>query len=243
MDDETIREDIEAEAEALVQEMEAEIDGPSNAEELETDKTERLDNGLRGRLKSDQDSGSSYQAPPDIVPWDEESPVTNEASYDKEVDVGSVEITNSTSIGFPKDRDEKYERLERRQYQTNDEHSSRMSDLDKKRITQALCGHLDLTSYQQGLVIRQMMELDLTRFGSQKRIENVALAVIREVVEDDRQPDINPDQLGELGAKELEQLNESWERMSADEKYNALLEEFELDLNDIQRITKVLREH
>lgn len=54
MDDETIREDTEAEAEALVQEMEAEIDGPSNAEELETNQTERLDNGLRGRLKSDQ---------------------------------------------------------------------------------------------------------------------------------------------------------------------------------------------
>lgn len=169
--------------------------------------------------------------------------MTNEATYDKEVNVGSIEIANSTSIGFPKDRDGKYERLERRQYQTDDEHSSRMSDLDKKQITQALCGHLDLTSYQQGLVIRQMMELDLTHFGSQKRIENVALAVIREVVEDNRQPDINPDQLGELGAEELEQLNESWERMSADEKYNVLLEEFGLDLNDIQRITKVLPGH
>lgn len=243
MDDETIEEDIEAEAEALVQEMEAEIDGSFDTEELEADRTEGSDNDLSGRLKSDQDSGPSHQAPPSIVPWDEQPPVTNEASYEKEVDISSVEIANSTSVGFPKDRDEKYERLERRLYQTDDEHSSRMSELDKKRITQALCGHLDLTSYQQDLITGRMAELDLTRFGSQKRIENVALAVIREVVEADRRPDIHPEQLGELSEEELERINESWERMSADEKYNALLEEFGLDLNDIQRITKVLREH
>lgn len=243
MDDETIEEDIEAEAEELVQEMEAEIDASSDVEELDADQREDSDDDLRGRLKNDQNPRPSHQAPPGIVPWDEQAPMTNEASYDKEVDTGSVEIAGSTSVGFPKDRDEKYERLERRQYQTDDEHSSRMTDLDKRRITQAFCGHLDLTSYQQNLVISRMMELDLTCFGSQKRIENVALAVIREVVEADRQPEIDPEQLGELGEEELERLNGNWERMSADEKYNDLLEEFGLDLNDIQRIAKVLREY
>jgi hypothetical protein len=243
MDDETIEEDIEAEVEALIQEMEAEIDPSSDAAGSNVDQIQESDDGLKGRLKSDQDSEPSYQAPPGIVPWDEQAPVTNEASYDKEVDIGSVEISGSTSIGFPKNRDEKYEQLERRQYQTDDEHSRRMSDLDKRRITQALCGHLDITPHQQDLVIKRMMELDLTHFGSQKRIENVALAVIREIVEADRRPNIDPEHLSELGEEELERLNGSWERMSADKRYNALLEEFGLDLNDIQRIAKVLREY
>lgn len=242
MTDDTLEENIEAEAQALVEEMEAEVDASSGSVGSDTDQDGFPD--TRGRLKTDRSSEPSYREPPTIDPHasSEQPSATNEAYYEKEVGIDSVEIAGSTSVGFPNEREGKYERLERRQYQTDDEYSSWLSELDTKRITQALCSHLDLTPRQQDLIVQRMMELNLARFGSQKRIENVALAVVREVVEADHRPDVDPEQLGELSEEEIERLNKSWKRMSSDEKYNALLEQFDLDLNDIQRITKVLRE-
>lgn len=176
--------------------------------------------------------------------FNEQPPISNEAheNYEKEIGISSVDIASATSVGLPSDRNEKYERFVKNERQTDDSHSTLLSDWDKKRITQAFCGHLDLTPFQRDLVMDRMMELDLTQFGSQKRIENVALAVIRDVVETDRQPDIEPEDAAELSVEELERLYESYIRMSDDPRYNDLLEEFDLDLGDIQSIAKILRE-
>jgi hypothetical protein len=61
--------------------------------------------------------------------------------------------------------------------------SRRLAALDKKRITQSLCSSLEIPRYQQAEAVRAMLELDLTAFGNQKRIERVALAVIEVIME------------------------------------------------------------
>jgi hypothetical protein len=59
----------------------------------------------------------------------------------------------------------------------------RLARLDKKRITQAFCAKLDVTGLQQEEAVRAMLLLDLERFGSHKKIERVALAVICVIVD------------------------------------------------------------
>lgn len=64
--------------------------------------------------------------------------------------------------------------------------SAREAARDKKRITQAFCSSLDVSLHQQREAVSIMGRINLDRFGRQKRIEKVALGVIKVVVTRDR---------------------------------------------------------
>lgn len=64
--------------------------------------------------------------------------------------------------------------------------ASRLATIDKKRITQAYCNQLDVPRHLQADAVRGMLLLDLTAFGSKKRIEGIALLVIELVVDYER---------------------------------------------------------
>lgn len=100
-----------------------------------------------------------------------------------------------------------------------------MASLDKERITEALCSQLEVTSLQQTEILRAMELLDLRQFGRHKRIETVALIVIKVVVNYDRLTR-NPDA----------------ERITEDESYKQLLDTYGLDLGDVMRISKTVKE-
>lgn len=72
-------------------------------------------------------------------------------------------------------------------HQSDGDHSSREAARDKKRITQSLCSALDATQYQQQRAVSAMSEMNLDRFGQQKRIEKVALCTIAVVVNQERE--------------------------------------------------------
>ncbi len=72
-------------------------------------------------------------------------------------------------------------------HQSNGDHSSREAARDKKRITQSLCSALNVTQYQQRRATSAMSELNLDRFGQQKRIEKVSLCAIAVIVDQDRE--------------------------------------------------------
>ena len=85
-----------------------------------------------------------------------------------------------------------YSRLERLirhnegRHRSDGRHSTREAARDKTRITQSLCTALDVPDHQQREAVATMARLNLDRFGQQKRIEKVALGVIRFVVDRDR---------------------------------------------------------
>lgn len=84
----------------------------------------------------------------------------------------------------------KLERLVRQnegRHHSDGGHSSREAARDKKRIVQSFCSSLDVTPHQQREAVSIIGRLNLDRFGSQKRLEKVALCVIRFVVDQDRQ--------------------------------------------------------
>lgn len=66
------------------------------------------------------------------------------------------------------------------------EQSTRLAELDKKRITQGFCSKLDIPEHLQAEAVRAMLMLDLTTFGNRKRIECIALAVIELIVDYER---------------------------------------------------------
>lgn len=78
-------------------------------------------------------------------------------------------------------------RLNEGRHRSDGDHSTREAARDKKRITQSFCSTLGVTSHQQRKAVATMGRLNLDRFGRQKRIEKVALAVIQVTVDLDRQ--------------------------------------------------------
>lgn len=77
-------------------------------------------------------------------------------------------------------------RMNEGRHRSDGNHGAREAARDKKRITQSFCSRLDVTPYQQREAVSIMGQLNLDRFGQQKRLE-VALGVIRFVVNRDRQ--------------------------------------------------------
>jgi hypothetical protein len=77
-------------------------------------------------------------------------------------------------------------RLNEGRHRSDGSHSSREAARDKKRITQSFCSALPVTPYQQREAVSVIGQLNLDRFGSQKRLEKVVLGVIEFVVDRDR---------------------------------------------------------
>jgi len=82
---------------------------------------------------------------------------------------------------------ERLVRMNEGRHQSDGSHSAREAARDKKRVTESFCSALDVTSYQQRESISIMGQLNLDRFGRQKRIEKVALCAIKVIVERDRE--------------------------------------------------------
>lgn len=143
----------------------------------------------------------------------------------------------ATAVGNRQDRREcgqRYEQLHKRnEGRLDQDHSSRLSDMDKRRITQGVCDGIGVSDQQRDLAVRYMDALDLDRFGNQKRIEKVALAVIRYVVETDRAEEIRRDP---------SKTADDFTRISENEEYKELLEKFDADLGDIRTISDSFKE-
>ena len=71
-----------------------------------------------------------------------------------------------------------------------------------------------------------MADLDLDKFGNQKRIEKIALVVIRYIVERDRNK----------GADEY------WYRITSNDRYVELMNEYGMDHGDLMRLGPKVRE-
>lgn len=89
-------------------------------------------------------------------------------------------------IGTANGNIERLIRLNEGRHHSDGNHSTREAARDKKRITQSLCSALDVPAYQQQRAVSAMSQLNLDRFGQQKRIEKVALCTIGIIVDRER---------------------------------------------------------
>ncbi|WP_276247555.1 hypothetical protein [Haladaptatus sp. YSMS36] len=104
---------------------------------------------------------------------------------------------------------------------------ARLARLDKKRITQAYCSVLDVSRFQRDEAVRAMLLLNLDDFGQQKRIEKVALTVIRIIV--------NYNRFSHLKKIEAERISES-------ETFKRLAKEADLDKRTMTRLSKKIKQ-
>lgn len=137
---------------------------------------------------------------------------------------------SATGVGINSDRDEKYERL----HAINESHlspgfNSLLNEFDKKRVMQSLCNSLGLCKQNQDLCVRYIVNLDLDKFGNQKRLEKVALAIIKYVVEKTQAERIKNDPYAELS---------DWEPLSKDQKYQEIINRLELDRGNVMRVSQ-----
>lgn len=143
----------------------------------------------------------------------------------------------ATAVGNDADRKKvgpRYSRLHaRNEGRLDQDHSQRLSEMDKRRITQCICDDLGISDQQRDLSVRYMDALDLDQFGNQKKIEKVALAVIRHVVDSERMEQIR---------KDPKKKPDDLIRLSENEVYKELLSKFETDLGDIGTIATKFKE-
>jgi hypothetical protein len=156
---------------------------------------------------------------------------------------------SATLIGRPDapdgDVDENLRRLHDEAHPAMTGHAERMHDLDKIRITQALCNYLDLTPWERDRALGIMQALDLTAFGSQRAIPNVALVVVRHVVDGERRARMGLDDQEWLQSRPPERFEELYEQFASikdDRRFRRLLGQFDLTKTTINRLTHVLEE-
>jgi len=130
------------------------------------------------------------------------------------------ERASETEIGSQADENQELrDRLRSIERETNDEFSDQEHQFDKKRITEAHCGSLEVTSFQKDEAVRLMQRLNLSEFGSYG-IPEISLAAIYYVVREDRLT-----RTGELHhASDIEGLEE-------------LLDEHGLDVGDLMTLS------
>jgi len=106
--------------------------------------------------------------------------------------------------------------------------SARLARLDKKRITQAYCSRLNLTQFQRDEAVRAMLLLNLDDFGQNKRIEKVALTVIRVIV--------NYNRFAHLQKTDAQRISET-------EDFKKLAESVDLDKRTMRRLSRSIKEN
>lgn len=142
------------------------------------------------------------------------------------------------------DVSENLRRLHDEQHPAMAGHSGRMHRLDKARITHAYCSALDVTPWERDRAMGIMVDLDLTVFGSQRAIEKIALVVIQYVVDEERKRRLgldDPDRVAELNADEMQSLYDLFESLTDDDRFQALLEEQDMTVTNVNRLTRTLR--
>lgn len=114
-------------------------------------------------------------------------------------------------------------------------HSTREAARDKKRITESFCSHLGLTTYQQRESISAIGKLNLDRFGQQKRLEKVALTVIKVIVEWDR--------FSRLKDSDLSNIEDSRipDRMTDSSDYCKLLEVYDVSRKELYSVSQIVK--
>jgi hypothetical protein len=120
-------------------------------------------------------------------------------------------------------------------HRTDGNHSTREAARDKKRITQSFCSYLEVTPYQQREALSAMGKLNLDRFGQQKRLEKVALAVIKVIVEWDRFHRLKDMDLSNLDDDRMP------DRMTDDSNYCGLLETYEVSRKDLYSVSQIVK--
>lgn len=209
---EDLSDEVEAEAENLVEEMAESTDEDAN----------RRDGG----------SGSSRPSPTrEVRPpsgWLRGGQRRRrEGEYDtKYTYTHNRETPTATEIGHESGRSDEAEHLRKIERRTNDHLSTHKHELDKKRITEAFCDTLEVTSYQRQEAVRLMEFLDLEAFGSQRGVRGVALVVIKYVVNCDR----------------MEHYGGDATRISEDDTFQQLVDEEGLDMGDIMSISQTMKE-
>lgn len=114
-----------------------------------------------------------------------------------------------------------------RAYRLNRREGYSPTEGDKPRFAGALATALDLPESQMKEVYSIMGELDLSAFGSQRRLELVALGVITVVVNYDRfQRQQNPDAT----------------RISETSDFQELMIQFEIDYSDLGTVKRVVKQ-
>lgn len=121
-------------------------------------------------------------------------------------------------------------------HRSDGNHSTREAFRDKKRITQAFCSALDVTPYQQREAVAAMAKLNLDRMGRQKRLEKVALATIKVIVEWDRMHLFR--QNVDLSSLDPDQFPE---RMIEDRMYCKLLDQFDVSRKDLFSVSQLVK--
>lgn len=105
--------------------------------------------------------------------------------------------------------------------------STRLANLDKKRLTQTLCSRLDIGGLIQEEAVRAMLTLDLRSFGAHKKIERVALAVICVITDYHRR---------------YKRRDPTTDRLGSNPVFKMLSHEFGLANNHVQLSRKVKEE-
>ncbi|ODR83231.1 DNA-directed RNA polymerase subunit epsilon [Haladaptatus sp. W1] len=142
------------------------------------------------------------------------------------------------------DLSENVRRLHEERHSAMAGHSSRMHQLDKLRVSHALCNDLSLTPWQRDCVIGIMSELDLTVFGSQRAIPKVALVVIRHVVDREREHylGLHDDRwIRQQPPERLTELYESFQSLTDEEQFTELATKHGLDITSLNRLRRVLK--
>lgn len=121
-------------------------------------------------------------------------------------------------------------------HRSDGNHSKREAERDKKRVTEAFCSALGVTPYQQRETITAMVNMNLDRFGRQKRLTKVALGTIKVVVERDRFHQLR--QRDDLAAVTDDQLPQ---RMLEEEAYCELLERHEVSKKDLYSVSQLVK--
>ena len=97
--------------------------------------------------------------------------------------------------------------------------SVRLAQQDKIWYTGRLSDQLGLFEQQKREAQELMIHLNLDKFGNQKRLEKIALLVIRYIVERDRNRN-----------------NEEYWRITKDRRYLQLMDEYDMDKGDLMRL-------
>lgn len=121
-------------------------------------------------------------------------------------------------------------------HRSDGNHSTREAVRDKKRITQSFCSELDVTPYQQREAVAAMVSLNLDRFGRQKRLEKVALATIKVIVEWDRFRRLR--ETVDLATLDDDQLPA---RMLDEEMYRTLLKRYGVSRADLYSTSQLVK--
>lgn len=120
-------------------------------------------------------------------------------------------------------------------HRSDGSHSAREAARDKKRITQSFCSNLEVTPFQQREALSVIGKLNLDRFGQQKRLEKVALAVIKVVVEWDRFDRLKHTNLADLSDDDIPQ------RVLEEEGFCKLLETYDVSRKDLYSVSQLVK--